>query len=130
MSSSELGRVIRADHDYIELLVKVKSEEDSESDSDSESENEEKIGPLPPIDIKEEVIAPDEDIFGTQKKPSSSSMFDNLSTLAEVSLASAGQLEDKSLKRKIDQARAKISQTILPVTPEMNAKRTMQVRAF
>ena len=27
MSSSELGDVIRADHDYIELLVKVKSEE-------------------------------------------------------------------------------------------------------
>ena len=54
-------------------------------------------------------------------------MFDNLATLADVMLASAGQLEDKSLKRKIDLARAKISQTILPITPEMSSKRTMQV---
>ena len=58
---------------------------------------------------------------------SSQSMFDNLATLADVMLASAGQLEDKSLKRKIDLARAKISQTILPITPEMSSKRTMQV---
>ena len=57
----------------------------------------------------------------------SQSMFDNLATLADVMLASAGQLEDKSLKRKIDLARAKISQTILPITPEMSSKRTMQV---
>lgn len=106
MSSSELGKVIRADHDYIELLVKVKSEEVSDDE-------EEEIVPEVPIDIKEEVIEND--------------IFDNLSTLAEVSLATAGQLEDKSLKRKIDQARAKISKTILPVTPEMNSKRTMQV---
>ena len=72
---------------------------------------------IPAIQIKEEVITED-----------SKSMFDNLATLAEVSLASAGQLEDKSLKRKIDQARAKISQTILPITPEMSSKRTMQVQ--
>ena len=57
----------------------------------------------------------------------SQDIFDNLATLAEVSLASAGHIEDKSLKRQIDQARAKITQTILPVTPEMSAKRTMQV---
>ena len=54
-------------------------------------------------------------------------MFDNLATLAEVSLATAGGIVDKSLKREIDQARAKIKQTILPVTPEMSSKRTMQV---
>lgn len=112
MSSSELGRVIRADHDYIELLVKVKVEETS-------SDEEEEIAPEVPIDIKEEVVEADK-----------SSMFDNLSTLAEVSLATAGQLEDKSLKRKIDQARAKISKTILPVTPEQSSKRTMQVLLF
>lgn len=110
MSSSELGRVIRADHDYIELLVKVKVE-------DTSSDEEEEIAPEVPIDIKEEVIEAD----------SKQSMFDNLSTLAEVSLATAGQLEDKTLKRKIDQARAKISKTILPVTPEQSSKRTMQV---
>ena len=61
---------------------------------------------------------------------SSQSMFDNLATLADVMLASAGQLEDKSLKRKIDLARAKISQTILPITPEMSSKRTMQVITY
>ena len=72
-------------------------------------------------------------------------MFDSLATLAEVSLATAGKLEaDQSLKRKIDQARAKITsnsknnkksshpavttKTILPITPEMSSKRTMQVR--
>ena len=62
-------------------------------------------------------------------------MFDNLATLAEVSLATAGKLEaDQSLKRKIDQARAKITsnkvttKTILPITPEMSSKRTMQVK--
>ena len=106
------------DHDYIELLVNVKSESDSNM---SELEEEpELVVPedvtIPAIQIKEEVITED-----------SKSMFDNLATLAEVSLASAGQLEDKSLKRKIDQARAKISQTILPITPEMSSKRTMQV---
>lgn len=51
----------------------------------------------------------------------------NLATLADVSLSTAGQLDDKSLKRKIDLARAKIKKTILPVTPEMSSKRTMQV---
>jgi hypothetical protein len=80
--------------------------------------------PNVPIDIKEEVVAED--------------MFDNLATLAEVSLATAGQLtENKTLKRQIDQARAKIdtkrtkmsakNTTILPVTPAMSSKRTMQV---
>ena len=75
----------------------------------------------------------------------SKEMFDSLATLAEVSLATAGKLEaDQSLKRKIDQARAKITsktsknyskshpavttKTILPITPEMSSKRTMQVR--
>ena len=110
------------DHDYIELLVNVKSESDSNS---SEHEEEPELVPEVPvttaIDIKKEVITEDE------TEEDSKSMFDNLATLAEVSLASAGQLEDKSLKRKIDQARAKISQTILPITPEMSSKRTMQV---
>ena len=112
MTSSELGQVIRADHDYIELLVKVKAEVESE---DEEQEIPEEI------DIKEEIIDSEE------KKPD---LFDNLATLAEVSLATAGlpgQPVDKSLKREIDQARAKIKQTILPVTPEMSSKRTMQV---
>lgn len=51
----------------------------------------------------------------------------NLATLADVSLSTAGQLDDQCLKRKIDLARAKIQKTILPVTPEMSSKRTMQV---
>ena len=109
------------DHDYIELLVNVKSESDSNS---SEHEEEPELVPevVAAIDgIKKEVITEEEE------EEDSKSMFDNLATLAEVSLASAGQLEDKSLKRKIDQARAKISQTILPITPEMSSKRTMQV---
>ena len=114
MTSSELGQVIRADHDYIELLVKVKAEEESEEEELMEEIPEE-------IDIKEEIIEP--------KNSPAPEMFDNLATLAEVSLATAGlgQLVDKSLKREIDQARAKIKQTILPVTPEMSSKRTMQV---
>ena len=113
MTSSELGQVIRADHDYIELLVKVKAEEESEEEVLEEIPEE--------IDIKEEIIEP--------KNSPAPEMFDNLATLAEVSLATAGlgQLVDKSLKREIDQARAKIKQTILPVTPEMSSKRTMQV---
>ena len=114
MTSSELGQVIRADHDYIELLVKVKAEEESEEEMLEEIPEE--------IDIKEEIIEP--------KNSPAPEMFDNLATLAEVSLATAGlpgQLVDKSLKREIDQARAKIKQTILPVTPEMSSKRTMQV---
>jgi hypothetical protein len=32
MTNSELGKVIRADHDYIELLVKVKAEDYDEDD--------------------------------------------------------------------------------------------------
>ena len=114
MTSSELGQVIRADHDYIELLVKVKAEEESEEEVLEEIPEE--------IDIKEEIIEP-------KNSPAVPEMFDNLATLAEVSLATAGigQLVDKSLKREIDQARAKIKQTILPVTPEMSSKRTMQV---
>ena len=117
MTSSELGQVIRADHDYIELLVKVKAEVESE---DEEREIPEEI------DIKEEII--DSPTTTEEKKPD---LFDNLATLAEVSLATAGlpgQPVDKSLKREIDQARAKIKQTILPVTPEMSSKRTMQVK--
>lgn len=117
MTSSELGQVIRADHDYIELLVKVKAEEESEEEMLEEIPEE--------IDIKEEIIEPAN--ASSEKNPE---MFDNLATLAEVSLATAGlpgQLVDKSLKREIDQARAKIKQTILPVTPEMSSKRTMQV---
>jgi len=120
MSSSELGRVIRADHDYIELLVNVKSESDSNMSELDEEPELVPEAPLPPVQIKEEVITEDTD-------NSSQSMFDNLATLADVMLASAGQLEDKSLKRKIDLARAKISQTILPITPEMSSKRTMQI---
>ena len=117
MTSSELGQVIRADHDYIELLVKVKAEEESEEEVLEEIPEE--------IDIKEEIIDP-ATTASSEKNPE---MFDNLATLAEVSLATAGlgQLVDKSLKREIDQARAKIKQTILPVTPEMSSKRTMQV---
>ena len=116
MTSSELGQVIRADHDYIELLVKVKAEEESEEEVLEEIPEE--------IDIKEEIIEP-------KNSPAVPEMFDNLATLAEVSLATAGlpgQPVDKSLKREIDQARAKIKQTILPVTPEMSSKRTMQVK--
>ena len=118
MTSSELGQVIRADHDYIELLVKVKAEEESEEEMLEEIPEE--------IDIKEEIIEP----ATTASSVKNPEMFDNLATLAEVSLATAGlpgQLVDKSLKREIDQARAKIKQTILPVTPEMSSKRTMQV---
>ena len=56
MTPSELGQVVRADHDYIDLLVKVKNE-----DSD-EDEIREGITDSPdevPIDIKEEVIDDD-----------------------------------------------------------------------
>ena len=95
----------------IELLVIVKAEDESEEEQEIPEE----------IDIKEEVIEHE-----TESKKHED-MFDNLATLAEVSLATAGQLVDKSLKREIDQARAKIKQTILPVTPEMSSKRTMQV---
>ena len=58
MTPSELGQVVRADHDYIDLLVKVKNE-----DSD-EDEIREGITDSPdevPIDIKEEVIDDDSD---------------------------------------------------------------------
>ena len=78
-----------------------------------DSKAEPKLVPEVPIQIKEEVV---------ENSNVEKNMFDNLATLAEVSLASEGQLEDKSLKRKIDQARAKISQTILPITPEMSSK--------
>ena len=124
MTSSELGQVIRADHDYIELLVKVKAEEpDDEEEQQLKQRQEGMMIPEVPIDIKEEVV--DHDSIDSKN-----TIFDNLATLAEVSLASAGQLEDKGLKRKIDQARAKISKTILPITPEMSSKRTMQVPEY
>ena len=36
MTTSELGQVVRADHDYIDLLVNVKDEEDSTDDHETE----------------------------------------------------------------------------------------------
>ena len=54
MTPSELGQVVRADHDYIDLLVKVKNE-DSDEDEITDSPDE------VPIDIKEEVIDDDSD---------------------------------------------------------------------
>ena len=35
MTTSELGQVVRADHDYIDLLVNVKDEEDSTDDHET-----------------------------------------------------------------------------------------------
>ena len=138
MTPSELGQVVRADHDYIDLLVNVKHEA-----SDDEIDLERQI--TVPLDIKEEVIDDDddddiedideEDEVEMEVDKRNKEMFDNLATLADVSLATAGKLEaDQSLRRKIDQARAKITskskfmtKTILPITPEMSSKRTMQV---
>merc|ERR1719510_1049886 len=106
------------------------------------------------VEIKEEIIDDDEEELENVEyeeeedkvENNSKEMFDSLATLAEVSLATAGKLEaDQSLKRKIDQARAKITsktsknysnskshpavttKTILPITPEMSSKRTMQI---
>ena len=135
MTPSELGQVVRADHDYIDLLVNVKHEA-----SDDENDLEQQI--TVPLNIKEEVIDDDdvedideEDEGEMEVDKRDKEMFDNLATLADVSLATAGKLEaDQSLRRKIDQARAKITskskfmtKTILPITPEMSSKRTMQV---
>ena len=135
MTPSELGQVVRADHDYIDLLVNVKHEA-----SDDENDLEQQI--TVPLNIKEEVIDDDdvedvdeEDEGEMEVDNRDKEMFDNLATLADVSLATAGKLEaDQSLRRKIDQARAKITskskfmtKTILPITPEMSSKRTMQV---
>ena len=135
MTPSELGQVVRADHDYIDLLVNVKHEA-----SDDENDLERQI--TVPMNIKEEVIDDDdvedvdeEDEGEMEVDKRNKEMFDNLATLADVSLATAGKLEaDQSLRRKIDQARAKITskskfmtKTILPITPEMSSKRTMQV---
>ena len=135
MTPSELGQVVRADHDYIDLLVNVKHEA-----SDDENDLEQQI--TVPMNIKEEVIDDDdvedideEDEGEMEVDKRDKEMFDNLATLADVSLATAGKLEaDQSLRRKIDQARAKITskskfmtKTILPITPEMSSKRTMQV---
>ena len=134
MTPSELGQVVRADHDYIDLLVNVKHEA-----SDDENDLERQI--TVPMNIKEEVIDDDvedideEDEGEMEVDKRDKEMFDNLATLADVSLATAGKLEaDQSLRRKIDQARAKITskskfmtKTILPITPEMSSKRTMQV---
>ncbi len=39
MSSSELGQVVRADHDYIELLVNVKAEHNDEGESNNGAAN-------------------------------------------------------------------------------------------
>ncbi len=107
-------------------------------------------------DIKEEVIetqevegdslAKEDDVETDEEVKKN--MFNNLATLAEVSLATAAQDDltvDKGLKRQIDRARAKINEgnsnlpavkkaarflggitTIVPVTP-MPVKRTMQV---
>ena len=136
MTPSELGQVVRADHDYIDLLVNVKHEA-----SDDENDLEQQI--TVPMNIKEEVIDDDDDVEDIDEEDEGEmevdkcdkEMFDNLATLADVSLATAGKLEaDQSLRRKIDQARAKITskskfmtKTILPITPEMSSKRTMQV---
>ena len=135
MTPSELGQVVRADHDYIDLLVNVKHEA-----SDDENDLEQQI--TVPLNIKEEVVDDDdvedideEDEGEMEVDKRDKEMFDNLATLADVSLATAGKLEaDQSLRRKIDQARAKITskskfmtKTILPITPEMSSKRTMQV---
>ena len=109
MTPSELGQVVRADHDYIDLLVNVKHEA-----SDDEDDLEQQI--TVPMNIKEEVIDDDvedvdeEDEGEMEVDKRDKEMFDNLATLADVSLATAGKLEaDQSLRRKIDQARAKIT---------------------
>ena len=67
MSSSELGRVIRADRDYTDLLVKFKAEEPEDENEEAE---EEVMIPEVPIDIKEEVV------------DDSKNIFDNLATLS------------------------------------------------
>ena len=89
MTTSELGQVVRADHDYIDLLVNVKDEEDStddhetkldsnrtefdrvqldhsdfddedDTDLDEEMNNSSKVA----VEIKEEIIDDDEEELG------------------------------------------------------------------
>ncbi len=100
-------------------------------------------------EVKEDSIAEDDD--DEQEEEVKKNIFNNLATLAEVSLATAAQDDltvDKGLKRQIDRARAKINKgnsnlpavkkaarflggitTIVPVTP-MPGKRTMQVSSY
>ena len=76
----EVCRVVKADHDYLELMVKVKEEIKEEEE-------------------QEEVISDPE------SKSQISNEFFNLAQLADVSLAAEGKSEDKVLSEQIRRAR-------------------------
>ena len=64
MTASELGQVVRADHDYIDLLVNVK-DEDTDHDDDDDTDFDELNNPSKaPVEIKEEIMD-DEEELGT-----------------------------------------------------------------
>ena len=65
MTASELGQVVRADHDYIDLLVNVKDEDtdhDDHDDDDDDTDLDELNNPSKaPVEIKEEIIDDEEE---------------------------------------------------------------------
>ena len=66
MTTSELGQVVRADHDYIDLLVNVK-DEDTDHDDDNDDDNDDtdldemNNSSKVPVEIKEEIIDDDDE---------------------------------------------------------------------
>ena len=65
MTTSELGQVVRADHDYIDLLVNVKDEDtdhdDDNGDDDDTDLDEMNNSSKVPVEIKEEIIDDDDE---------------------------------------------------------------------
>ena len=94
-----IEEVVRADHDYLEMMVAVKEEKPDEVTFEDEDEEEEVSPPI---------VEDGEKFF-------------NLSQLAEVSLAAEGRLEDKSLSDEIKKARATQAskRSMTTTTPKM-----------
>lgn len=101
--------LVRADHDYLELLVKVKEEvEDLEEEEEDDADDAE-------IDKEDEAKS---DLF-------------NLAQLAEVSLAAEGRSENQALADMIKEARQRRQQqqqtaNVHPSTPT-SGSRMMQI---
>ena len=162
MNTSDLGNIIRADHDYIDLLVDAIKKEPS---NDKEHANDLQVNSISPdssLSIKQEpeteedastclkttriekdalnIKSEPEEIYEEESlqcenesndnsRPTTTSFIDNnkeyvtlglranngaveqrsnLSTLAEVSLATAGEFFEPNLNHQIDQARANL----------------------
>ncbi len=93
-------KVVCGDHDYLELLVKVKEEKE---DPD-EMENDDEVAIIPKSKIK---IEPPDDASNDTSSIEKDKQFFNLSQLAEVSLAMEGRSEDKALTQKVRAALAR-----------------------